>query len=174
MGNFTSKNNSGFDLTLTFPDSQVFDLKDKTELDSIEPGEYFVNNKVPIYSFTLYQGITIADLTSIDLDGSVTFKNSTESDLTLVLPTGLATFFPKGSTANYSNTGTYSIHAGPALPTPVFNFKYHRGTLSIETNLIFSEPGSEDGNQANHEQGGKPYTTSDSTTLDLFPRACAG
>ncbi|KAI9451441.1 hypothetical protein F5148DRAFT_545986 [Russula earlei] len=120
--------------------SQVFDLKDKTELNSTETGEYLVNNKVPIYSFTLYQGITIADLTSIDLDGSVTFKNSTESDLTLVLPTGVATSFPKGSTANYSNTGTYSVHAGPTLPTPIYDFKYHRGTLSIATNVIFSEP----------------------------------
>ncbi|KAI9444407.1 hypothetical protein F5148DRAFT_776100 [Russula earlei] len=158
MGNFTSKNNSGFDLTLTFPDSQVFDLKDKTELDSIEPGEYLVNNKVPIYSFTLYQGITVADLTSIDLDGSVTFKNSTESDLTLVLPTGLATFFPKEpSPRPFLTSSTIEV-------------------LSPSRRISFSRnpKGSEDGNQANHEQGGKPYTTSDSTTLDLFPRACAG
>ncbi|KAI9507200.1 hypothetical protein F5148DRAFT_1285528 [Russula earlei] len=141
MGNLISRNNSGFDLTLTLPDSQVVLFRNTAELNSTELGETTVTHQTtPIYTFTLYQGIHIAEITSIDLNGAVTFKNNTGEDLTLVLPTGMATAFPKGQTAVYSNTGTYSAHAGPSLPTPIYNFKYHRGIIAVDVNDIVKQP----------------------------------
>ncbi|KAI9451437.1 hypothetical protein F5148DRAFT_1378857 [Russula earlei] len=141
MGNLISRNNSGVDLTLTFPDGQVTAFENGVELNSPETGEFLVTQgTTPIYTFTLYQGIHITDITSIQLNGVVTFKNNTSEDLTLVLPTGVATAFPKGQTFEYSNTGTYSVHAGPSLPTPIYDFKYHRGYVAIDVNEIVKQP----------------------------------
>ncbi|KAI9507835.1 hypothetical protein F5148DRAFT_1284719 [Russula earlei] len=127
----TWNNQSGEALTLILPCGWQDEFPTGDVRSFVATGRYNLKDEAdPLCSFIYNKGTASVDLSGNSLKGGVTFKNTSGSDVTLVLPNGEEPL-QNDSSIDHSDPGTYTVKAKDDI---IYSFLYHKGVASINLN----------------------------------------
>ncbi|KAI9509008.1 hypothetical protein F5148DRAFT_1283349 [Russula earlei] len=141
MSDVTFKNNSGSNITLVLPDGRQDTFPTGNIRTYMDTGMYSVKDGPdPVYSFTYDKGSFFINLNGIAIGGSVSFNNRSGITVMVILPDGPEpdrVDLQHGHNITFKEPGTYTCQS--LLGTPLFSFKYTKGTIITDIIDISSD-----------------------------------